>query len=69
MKTPVNALLRPLAVAVAVSLAGAAVSLPAAAADNTYTEVTSVGQYAGWRDPGGRLGCADRRALKAPLKE
>ena len=51
MKTPVNALLRPLAVAVAVSLAGAAVSLPAAAADNTYTEVTSVGQYAGWGDP------------------
>ena len=51
MKTAVNAVLKPLAVAVAVSLASGVICLPAAAAAKPYTEVTGVGQYAGWGDP------------------
>lgn len=51
MKSAVNAVLKPLAVAVAVSLASGAISLSAAAEDNSYTEVTSVSQYTGWGDP------------------
>jgi hypothetical protein len=51
MKTAANALFKALPVALAISLAGASVSLSAAAADNTYAEVASVGEYAGWGDP------------------
>lgn len=51
MKTETHALIKPVAMALAVSLGASGFSLPAVAADSASTEVAGVSQYAGWGDP------------------